>query len=45
MALSIVFIGSVVRFTESLAAVQLLWVNLVMDTMGALALGTEATTI
>jgi magnesium-transporting ATPase (P-type) len=34
----------VVSFAEPLTAVQLLWVNLVMDTMGALALSTEAPT-
>ena len=44
VALSIVFIGAVAGFPEPLNAVQLLWVNLVMDTMGALALGTEAPT-
>jgi magnesium-transporting ATPase (P-type) len=42
VALLIVFIGAVAGFPEPLNAVQLLWVNLVMDTMGALALGTEA---
>jgi len=44
VALSIVFIGAIAGFPEPLNAVQLLWVNLVMDTMGALALGTEAPT-
>jgi magnesium-transporting ATPase (P-type) len=44
VALSIVFAGAVLGFEEPLTAVQLLWVNLVMDTMGALALGTEAPT-
>jgi YafQ family addiction module toxin component len=44
VALLIVFIGAVVGFGEPLNAVQLLWVNLVMDTMGALALGTEGPT-
>jgi magnesium-transporting ATPase (P-type) len=44
VALAIVFIGAVAGFPEPLNAVQLLWVNLVMDTMGALALGTEAPT-
>ena len=45
VALSIVFIGACAGFGGSpLTAVQMLWVNLVMDTMGALALGTEAPT-
>lgn len=44
VALFIVFIGAVVGFGQPLNAVQLLWVNLVMDTMGALALGTEGPT-
>mmetsp|Transcript_4081 Transcript_4081/g.6104 ORF Transcript_4081/g.6104 Transcript_4081/m.6104 type:complete len:1097 (-) Transcript_4081:178-3468(-) len=44
VALLIVFIGSVAGFDPPLNSIQLLWVNLVMDTMGALALGTEAPT-
>jgi magnesium-transporting ATPase (P-type) len=44
VALAIVFIGAVAGFPVPLNAVQLLWVNLVMDTMGALALGTEGPT-
>jgi P-type E1-E2 ATPase len=40
VALSIVFIGSVAGFDPPLNAVMMLWVNLIMDTMGALALGT-----
>jgi len=45
VALSIVFIGACAGFGGSpLTAVQMLWVNLVMDTLGALALGTEAPT-
>jgi magnesium-transporting ATPase (P-type) len=39
VALSIVFIGSVAGFDPPLNAVMMLWVNLIMDTMGALALG------
>lgn len=42
VALTLVFIGAVAGFGEPLNAVQMLWVNLVMDTLGALALGTEA---
>jgi len=45
VALSIVFIGSVAGFDPPLNAVMMLWVNLIMDTMGALALGTESPTI
>ena len=41
VALSIVFIGAVAGFEPPLNAVQMLWVNLVMDTFGALALATE----
>ena len=44
VALLIVFIGSVAGFDPPLNAIQLLWVNLIMDTMGALALGTEPPT-
>jgi len=44
VALAIVFIGAVVTASEPLTAVQMLWVNLVMDTFGALALATEAPT-
>jgi magnesium-transporting ATPase (P-type) len=45
VALGIVFIGACAGFGGSpLTAVQMLWVNLVMDTLGALALGTEAPT-
>lgn len=44
VALTLVFIGAVCGFGEPLNAVQMLWVNLVMDTLGALALGTETPT-
>jgi Ca2+-transporting ATPase len=40
-ALIICFIGAVVGMLEPLNVLQLLWVNLIMDTMGALALATE----
>ncbi len=36
--------GAVTGFGTPLKAVQLLWVNLIMDSMGALALATEAPT-
>ena len=45
VALALVFIGAAAGFGQPLTAVQMLWVNLVMDTMGALALGTEAPTL
>jgi magnesium-transporting ATPase (P-type) len=45
VALLLVFIGAVIGLKDSpLNAVQMLWVNLIMDTMGALALGTEQPT-
>jgi magnesium-transporting ATPase (P-type) len=44
VALWLVFVAAVAGFVVPLNAVQLLWVNLVMDTMGALALGTEMPT-
>lgn len=37
----IVFIGSVILRDSPLTAVQMLWVNLIMDTFAALALATE----
>jgi len=39
-----VFTGAVAGFDPPLNAVMMLWVNLIMDTMGALALGTEPPT-
>ena len=41
VACAIVFIAAVTGSAEPLTAVQMLWVNLIMDTMGALALATE----
>jgi Ca2+-transporting ATPase len=41
VALLLVFIGAVAGFGQPLNAVMMLWVNLIMDTLGALALGTE----
>lgn len=41
VAMFIVFIGSVVLRDPPLTSVQMLWVNLIMDTCGALALATE----
>lgn len=44
VALLIVLIGAIANIPSPLTAVQMLWVNLVMDSLGALALGTEAPT-
>merc|ERR1711871_1135512 len=41
VACAVVFIAAVSGAPEPLTAVQMLWVNLIMDTMGALALATE----
>jgi Ca2+-transporting ATPase len=41
VALLLVFIGACAGFDPPLNAVMMLWVNLIMDTLGALALGTE----
>jgi len=41
VAMFIVFFGSVILKSSPLNAVQMLWVNLIMDTLGALALATE----
>lgn len=43
-ALLVAFIGAVTQKGSPLRAIQLLWVNLIMDTMAALALGTEKPT-
>jgi len=40
-ALLIVFIGAITGVGEPITAVQMLWVNLIMDTLGALALATD----
>jgi magnesium-transporting ATPase (P-type) len=41
VALVLVFISAVANYTLPLNAVQMLWVNLIMDTLGALALAIE----
>mmetsp|Transcript_30436 Transcript_30436/g.40201 ORF Transcript_30436/g.40201 Transcript_30436/m.40201 type:complete len:1034 (-) Transcript_30436:191-3292(-) len=42
VALTLTLIGAIMGFNEPpINAVMMLWVNLIMDTMGALALGTE----
>jgi len=41
VALTITFLSALVGYNPPLNAVMMLWVNLIMDTMGALALGTE----
>jgi magnesium-transporting ATPase (P-type) len=42
VALFIVFSGSVIFADTPLTTVQMLWVNLIMDTFAALALATES---
>merc|ERR1712137_681721 len=44
VALTITFLSALVGYDPPLNAVMMLWVNLIMDTMGALALGTEPPT-
>jgi calcium-translocating P-type ATPase len=41
VALTITFLSALAGYNPPLNAVMMLWVNLIMDTMGALALGTE----
>jgi P-type Ca2+ transporter type 2C len=41
VALTVTFVSAVTGYAPPLNAVMMLWVNLIMDTMGALALGTE----
>jgi len=41
VALTLTFLSAVTGYDPPLNAVMMLWVNLIMDTMGALALGTE----
>ena len=41
VALTITFLSALAGYKPPLNAVMMLWVNLIMDTMGALALGTE----
>eukprot|EP00752_Nemacystus_decipiens_P003489 g3222.t1 len=45
VALLIVFIGALSGKDPPLNPLMMLWVNLIMDTMGALALGTESPTL
>eukprot|EP00285_Hemiselmis_virescens_P015269 CAMPEP_0173385832 /NCGR_PEP_ID=MMETSP1356-20130122/8436_1 /TAXON_ID=77927 ORGANISM="Hemiselmis virescens, Strain PCC157" /NCGR_SAMPLE_ID=MMETSP1356 /ASSEMBLY_ACC=CAM_ASM_000847 /LENGTH=445 /DNA_ID=CAMNT_0014341813 /DNA_START=102 /DNA_END=1435 /DNA_ORIENTATION=- len=45
VALSICTLGAILGFGTPLKPVQLLWVNLIMDTLGALALATEPPTL
>eukprot|EP01123_Difflugia_compressa_P004095 TRINITY_DN1544_c0_g1_i1.p1 TRINITY_DN1544_c0_g1~~TRINITY_DN1544_c0_g1_i1.p1 ORF type:complete len:549 (-),score=71.56 TRINITY_DN1544_c0_g1_i1:92-1627(-) len=43
-ALAIAFVGAITGYGTPLNSIQLLWVNLIMDTLAALALGTEKPT-
>jgi magnesium-transporting ATPase (P-type) len=45
VALTITFLSALAGYKPPLNAVMMLWVNLIMDTMGALALGTEPPTL
>ncbi|CAN0435273.1 unnamed protein product, partial [Laminaria digitata] len=45
VALTLTFLSAVSGYEPPLNAVMMLWVNLIMDTMGALALGTEPPTM
>ena len=40
-----VFLGGVITNESPLTIIQMLWVNLIMDTMASLALATEASII
>jgi len=42
VACMLVFIGSVLGAESPLSTVQMLWVNMIMDTLGSLALATES---
>lgn len=42
LALVVAFVGGVVLTNSPLAAIQFLWVNMIMDTLAALALATES---
>lgn len=44
VAMTIVFMGACIFATDVLTSVQILWVNLIMDTFAALALATEPPT-
>jgi P-type Ca2+ transporter type 2C len=44
VALIVAFVGAITHYGTPLKAVQLLWVNIIMDTLAALALGTEKPT-
>lgn len=42
VACTLVFIGSVIGSDSPLSAIQMLWVNMIMDSLGSLALATES---
>lgn len=41
MAVGITLVGAAILKMNVLTAVQMLWINLIMDTLGSLALATE----
>jgi Ca2+ transporting ATPase len=41
VALVISFVGSVIMWESPLAAIQLLWINMIMDSLASLALATS----
>ena len=41
-ACTLVFVGSVIGSESPLSAIQMLWVNMIMDSLGSLALATES---
>lgn len=42
VACTLVFIGSITGAESPLSAIQMLWVNMIMDSLGSLALATES---
>ena len=42
VACTLVFFGSVITSESPLSAIQMLWVNMIMDSLGSLALATES---
>lgn len=42
VACTLVFVGSVITAESPLSAIQMLWVNMIMDSLGSLALAQES---